>query len=102
MDNFIEDDAKEMFEIFKEEFIDVVMPTGFSQEEFSQVIEMTFQNKKMSSWLKDMFASGDARLYAREELISEAVISVLRQRESISESEIIDAYEMAENEFGVA
>ena len=102
MDNFIEDDAKEMFQIFKEEFIDVVMPTGFAQEEFSQVIEMTFQNKKMSSWLKDMFASGDARVYARDELISSAVISVLQRREPISESEIIDAYQIAENEFGVA
>ncbi|MFL4499854.1 hypothetical protein [Weissella sp. MSCH1] len=102
MDNFIEDDAKEMFQIFKEEFIDIVMATGFSEKEFGQVIELTFQNKKMSGWLKDMFASGDARLYARDEIVSSAVTSILQERSSISNSEIIDAYQIAENEFGIA
>lgn len=96
MDVFVEDDAKEMFQVYKEEFLDVVMATGFTHEEFIEILELTFQSKKMSSWLKDMFASNDPRGFARNILVEGAVVEVLKERETITNEEVLSAYEIAQ------
>ena len=41
MDNFIEDDAVAMFRVMKEEFLNVVMSSYLSQEEFDEVARRT-------------------------------------------------------------
>jgi len=102
MDEFIEDDAKEMYQVFKEEFLDIVMASGLSDEEYQEVLGKTFQNKKFSSWLKDMFAADDRRGYARTVLVGGAVSDVMSERKKISDEEVIEAYETAQDEFAMA
>lgn len=102
MDEFIEDDAKEMYQVFKEEFLDIVMASGLSDEEYQEVLGKTFQNKKFSSWLKDMFAADDRRGYARTVLVGGAVSDVMSERKKIFDEEVIEAYETAQDEFAMA
>ncbi|WP_125581934.1 hypothetical protein [Levilactobacillus cerevisiae] len=99
LDIFVEDDAKEMYQVFKEEFLDVVMVSGLTHEEFQEILKMTFQNKKLGSWLKDMFAANDSRNFARNILVSEAVSDILSKREKITNEEVIDAYATAKNDY---
>lgn len=44
MDNFIEDDAVEMFRIMREEFLDIVMLYAFSKDEFNLIVSETIGN----------------------------------------------------------
>lgn len=90
LDNFIEDDAVEMYQILKEEFIDIVMLSGLNQNEFEQIIKLTLGHKKLSKFLRDMYACGDdARKYANS-FISNAVIKVLSDRKIITD-ELFDS-----------
>ena len=85
LDRFIEDDAVEMFAILKEEFIDIVPLSGLNEDEFNKVVEMTIAHKKLPSLLRDMYAYGDSREYAREHIVNTAVQHVLGQRELITD-----------------
>lgn len=90
LDHFIEDDAIEMFAILKEEFIDIVPMTGLNSDEFNQVVEMTIAHKKLPSLLRDMYAFGDSRGYARDHIVNIAVQHVLGQREMITDDMYCD------------
>ena len=87
MDKFIEDDAKEMFRVLKEEFIDQTMLAGLSQEEFDEVVKKTVGNNKIGSKLRDMFQSKDHRAYARETIMKPAISQVLKKRQKISDED---------------
>ncbi len=87
MDHFIEDDAKEMFRILKEEFIDQTMLAGLSQEEFDDVVDKTVGSKKISSRLRDMFQSKDYRNYARDSIIIPAIMEIMTKRKVITDEE---------------
>lgn len=92
LDQFIEDDAKEMFQILKEEFLDVVMLSNLGKEEFDEVVNETLCNKKLPSILRDMYASGEARKFAREAFVSIAVINVIAKREVITDAMLEEGY----------
>lgn len=86
MDNFIEDDAVAMFRVMKEEFLDVVMSSYLSQEEFDEVARRTIWNKKVSKELQNMYKkskTGEHRIYANS-LIEETVIDVLKKRQKVT------------------
>lgn len=85
LDHFIEDDAIEMFNILKEEFIDLVTTCGLNGEEFNEVVGMTIAHKKLPSILRDMYAYGDARQYARDDIVSVALQYVFSKRQKITE-----------------
>ena len=87
LDHFIEDDAKEMFRILKEEFIDMTMLTGLSTEEFEEVSKLTVGNKKISKMLQKMFQAEDRRLYARIEIMQVAIFEVTQKRSRITRKE---------------
>ena len=87
LDLFIEDDAKEMFRILKEEFIDMTMLTGLSPEEFDEVSKLTVGNKKISKMLQKMFQADDRRLYARIEIMQVAIFEVTQKRSRITRKE---------------
>lgn len=100
LDNFIEDDAKEMYQILKEEFLDVVMIAGLTQTEFEDVINLTFTNKKLPHMLRDMYQYGDSREYAREQIISTAVQNVYSKRQRITEDMFKKAFiDLSEDEY---
>ena len=86
MDNFIEDDAVAMFRIMKEEFLDVVMSSYLTQEEFEEVAKRTIWDKKVSKELQNMYKkskTGEHRIYANS-LIEETVIDVLKKRQKVT------------------
>ena len=93
LDTFIEDDAKTMFQILKEEFLDVVMMSNLTKEEFDEVSNMTICSGNISSMLKEMYASKDYRRFAREEMINVAVINVITKRNKVTNDMINKGYE---------
>ena len=96
MDNFIEDDAIAMFRVMKEEFINVVMSSYLTQEEFEEVAKRTIWNKKVSKELQNMYKkskSGEHRTYANS-LIEEAVIDVLKKRRKITNEMWIEGQQL--------
>ncbi len=91
LDQFIEDDAVEMYHILREEFIDTVMTAGLTKSEFEQVVNITICNKKMPHILRDMYAYGDAREYAREKIMNVAITDTYSKRKVITENEFDSA-----------
>lgn len=89
LDHFVEDDAIEMFAILKEEFIDIIPMSGLNESEFNEVVNMTLAHKKLDRVLRDMYAYGDSREYAREYIISKAVQYIYMMREQITEATYI-------------
>lgn len=84
LDGFIEDDAKKMFRILKEEFIDVLMMSQLNNDEIDEVTKATIGNSDLIRILQDMHASGECRRYAREAIVSQAIIIVLSKRKKIT------------------
>ncbi len=92
LDCFIEDDAVEMYEILREEFIDIVMMSGLNHKEFEEAVTIIFQNKKLPIILRDMYAYGESREYAREKIVNVAIINIFKKRRKITNDEIDKAY----------
>lgn len=86
MDRFIEDDAKEMFRILKEEFLDTTMLAGLSKEELEEVVTLTVGSKRISKELQKMYQSKNYRYYARESIMNTAIQDVISKRNYISEN----------------
>ena len=92
LDQFIEDDAKEMFRILKEEFIDQTMLSNLTSEEFDRIAELTVGNKKASKMLQKMYQSKDYRNYARESIMIPAIIQVTKERNKITQKDYDQAF----------
>lgn len=92
LDQFIEDDAKEMFRILKEEFIDQTMLSNLTSEEFDRIAELTVGNKKASKMLQMMYQSKDYRNYARESIMIPAIIQVTKERNKITQKDYDQAF----------
>lgn len=92
LDHFIEDDAVKMFQILKEEFIDAISLAGLTKDEMDKVVSLTIAHPKISRILKDMYAYGDSREYAREKIMDAAIESVYKEREYISDDMFENGY----------
>ncbi|UZP68739.1 hypothetical protein N1030_07145 [Desulfovibrio mangrovi] len=88
LDAFVEDDAVQMFQVLKEEYLDVVMQSGLSQEEFDSVTSATIAHAKLHKVLQDMYQCGESRDFARD-LVNTAVCSVLQGRQCVT-CEMVD------------
>jgi len=91
LDKFIEDDHVEMFAELKEEYIDLVMSINLSEEEFNKIQELIF-DKKLESKLKTMFQQKDSigsRNYARQEIVENSILHVIKEREIITNNDIL-------------
>ena len=110
MDVMVEDDAVEVYEIIREEFIDGVLTAGLSQKEFDNMIELTFANKKFSKMMKEVYHAGNnfigmeqidaQRKYARDNIIDLNIIKLYKMRNSIDENNIIEAIEIFDENLG--
>ena len=90
MDKFIEDDRIEMFAQLKEEYIDIVMSIGLTNEEFDAVQNLIF-DKKLGKKLKDMHSQLNkhgSRIYARENIVEKSVLHVIKERKTIDNNEL--------------
>ncbi|MCD8083409.1 MAG: hypothetical protein LUE86_07890, partial [Clostridiales bacterium] len=92
LDNYIEDDAVKMFQILKEEFIDVVSMSHLNKEELDKVVNDTISNPELSKILENMYMSGEYREYARISIINASVVNVLSEREKITTEMIEEGY----------
>lgn len=92
LDDFVEEDAKEMFQILKEEFLDVVMVSNLSKKEFDEVVNYTIGSENLERILQEMYASNEYRQFAREAIISQAVINVISKRKYITNDMVQNGY----------
>lgn len=101
LDKFIEDDRVEMFAELKEEYIDLVMSINLSEEEFNKIQELIF-DKKLESKLKTMFQQKDSigsRNYARQEIVEKSILHVIKEREIITNNDILVGLDEVQVEF---
>ena len=91
LDRYIEDDAIEMFYIYKEEFLDVIMVSGLTESEFKQVTECTIGSDKLSKFLEIMYSKEDSRGFARE-YVQECVQQIYENKKRINSSMIKEGY----------
>ena len=84
----------------KEEFIDIIIIVALSEDELEKVQKAIF-NDKLDNLLKNMFQKKkESRKYARD-FIEKHVESVIKDRERITEKEILEAVEISKNVFVV-
>lgn len=83
LDKYIEDDAIEMFYIYKEEFLDIIMVSGLTESEFKQVSECTIGSDELSKFLEIMYSKEDSRGFARE-YVQECVQQIYENKRGIS------------------
>ena len=88
LDHFVEDDSVKMFQIFKEEFLDIAMLNDISKEEFDFFVNETLLHKEISKILTNMYASGEPRAFARARM--ETVFSTIMGRRAPISVELID------------
>ena len=91
LDEFIKDDAIEMFYIYKEEYIECVTEAALTTEEFSQVAQNTLSSQDLSKILEAMYSVVDTREFARRQ-IQEEIQKVYRERKIIKKDYMEDAY----------
>lgn len=84
-----------MYQLMKEEFIDVVRSASITEMEYQEVVSLTFENKKFPVMLKNMYASRDFRTFLREKICEEVVITQFKKRSPILNEEweeVIDKF----------
>lgn len=86
LDKFIEDDSVLMFQILKEEFLEAIMLSHLTQNEFNEVTDATLGNKKLNELLRGMYASDNYRKFAKEAIMSAAISNVIYKRKKITNS----------------
>ena len=122
----IVDDRVEMFAQLKEEFIDIIIIVALSEvvcykaavnkfekmaqksetnvalsEDELEKVQKAIFNDKLDNLLKNMFQKKkESRKYARD-FIEKHVESVIKDRERITEKEILEAVEISKNVFVV-
>lgn len=101
LDLFVEDDAKEMFRILKEEFLDTTMLAGLNSEEFEKVVQLTIGHKKISKQFQKMYQSQDFRNYARNVIMMPAINEVLSNRSVIYNSAFDDGLKLLAESNGI-
>lgn len=88
MDEFVKDDAEEMYQIIKEEYMDTVLTSGLNEDERKEMINRVFANKKLPRIMRDMFAADDSRKYARKYLMEDNIVDLYKQREAVTDEDI--------------
>lgn len=82
LDEFIEDDAKEMLKIVEDVFGDLAFNYLLSEQEAKSVID-DFKGKDVPDFLRDMYASSDRPLFAKNEF-EPMIINIAKNRNVIS------------------
>ena len=89
-DHIREDDAVLMLQIAKEEFIDTILTSGLTNEEFEDALNKTFLHKNFNIFLQKMYSTGDdARNFVRE-TYENLINEYYDKRELPAPDEIID------------
>ena len=108
-DTMIEDDAEEIYELIREEFIEGVTTAFLTEEEYKEMINQTFAHKKFSKMMKDVYQhtrhfseeerEERQRAYIRDAIIDTKIVSIYKKREKIETEEIEEALQGMNEEF---
>lgn len=91
LDKYIEDDAIEMFYIYKEEYLDIVTGTNLTQKEFEEISSWTFESKELPAFLELMYSKVEPRKCAREYFIS-CIQKIYHRKKRIDSNSIEESY----------
>ncbi|MGL4655741.1 MAG: hypothetical protein ACRCWM_07650 [Sarcina sp.] len=81
LDEFIEDDVNELVEIIEDEFKKIALEYMLNQKEAEKAIDR-LRDKLDGKKLKDMFASNNKKVFARE-LVEKLIINEIKKRKRI-------------------
>ncbi|MDR3154977.1 MAG: hypothetical protein LBW85_12115 [Deltaproteobacteria bacterium] len=87
LDQFVEDDSVEMFQIFKEEFLECSTLFICSDKEFNIMLESTVYNKKITVIMQNMYKSNNYRIFAKQ-FINEKIVECIKMRKTIKTKDI--------------
>ncbi len=83
LDQFIEDDSIEMFQIFKEELIEMIGMGNLDNNEIEELLNMTVGNKELHKCLQNMYMSERYREYAKEAIMKPAYERIISRRKKV-------------------
>ena len=91
LDEFVEDDAIEMFYIYKEEYIECITEAVLDEKELYQVAENTLNSQDLSEILEVMYSVVDSRECARRQ-IQDQIQNIYEKRQIIRKEYMENAY----------
>jgi len=100
LDEFIEDDAKQMLSILEKNFSELSSDYLINEDEANIILE-EIKEKDLESILWEMFASNDADDFAREEILEPIIIKIIEKRPKIklpSDEDMIEEIGLIANE----
>lgn len=80
LDGYIKDDAIEMYNILKTEYVNSGIQAALSSEEMEELCKVTLQHKKVKKMLQNMYQSGVAREYAKNAIFNPAIQEIISKR----------------------
>lgn len=111
MDEMIQDDAEEIYELIREEFIEGVVDAHLDEDEFRQMINCTFAHKKFPKMIKDVYQhsrhfTGEEQIekqreYIRNWIIDSNILEIYKKRQKIENKEIREAVELLSGSFSL-
>lgn len=101
MEGMLQDDAEEIYELIREEFIEGVVNAHLDEDEFKQMINRTFAHKKFPKMIKDVYQrsrhfDGEEQVerqreYIRDWIIDANLLEIYKGRRKVESTEITDA-----------
>lgn len=91
LDKYVEDDAIEMFFIYKEEYLDIITMSNLEQEEFEEISRLTLQSEDLSKFLETMHSKISPREYVRN-YISGCIENIYARRSFIEQENLERGY----------
>ena len=80
LDGYIKDDAIEMYNILKTEYVNSGIQAALSSDEMEELCKATLQHKKVKKMLQNMYQSGVAREYAKNAIFNPAIQEIISKR----------------------
>lgn len=80
LDGYIKDDAIEMYNILKTEYVNSGIQAALSSEEMEELCKVTLQHKKVKKMLQNMYQSGVAREYAKNAIFNPVIQEIISKR----------------------
>ena len=91
LDEFVEDDAVEMFYIYKEEYLECITEAILDEKELYQVAENTLNSQDLPEILEVMYSVVDSRECARRQ-IQDQIQNIYEKRQIIRKEYMENAY----------
>ena len=68
------------------------MLSNLNKDELEEAVNAILLAKKLNKKLRDMYASKNSRVHAREKIVNETIVSILKKRRIITTAIVEDAF----------